>query len=208
MPLETQKLIPAIGLAAGEKRGFRRGSQAFLFRVNDPNADQLAFQIRLLPDRGRAIELENSWRERFFTFDTLPVPDGRYRLEVVASDAPTQPFNGALSAVWRTAAFMVDHTPPVISELSATQEGEGVRIRFAAKDESSLLKEAALSANGDTWLQIAPEDRVFDRKEEHFDILVPREHVKGDRVLVRIVDASSNEQSAAVMIGVVSGRKK
>ncbi|MBP1626332.1 MAG: hypothetical protein H6Q00_807 [Holophagaceae bacterium] len=207
VPLETQKLIPAIGLAGGEKRSFRRGSQAFVFRVNDPNGDQLSYQVRLLPERGSAIELEKAWRERFFTFDTLPVPDGKYRLEVVASDAPSQPFNGSLSAVWRTAPFLVDHTPPAISDLTAIPEGDGLRIRFNAKDDTSLIKEATLSADGDDWLQIAPEDRVFDRREEHFDLLVPRDRIKGDRVLVRVVDASNNEQSASVTIGAVVRKK-
>jgi len=208
VPLAAQKLIPAVGFAGGEKRGFRRGSQAFLFKVHDPNGDQLSFQIRLLPEKGGPIELEKAWRERFFTFDTLPVPDGKYRLEVVASDAPSQPFNGALNAVWRTAPFLVDHTPPAITELTALPEGDGVRVRFVAKDEVSLLKEAAISADSDDWLQIAPEDRVFDRREERFDVLIPRDRIKGDRVLVKVVDAGNNEQTAAVTLGALAGKKK
>ena len=91
VPLETQKLIPALGYMGAEKRSFRRGGQGFIFRVNDPNGDTLQFAIRLLPDRGAPIGLEKAWKEKFFSFDTLPVPDGRYRLEVTASDAPSAP---------------------------------------------------------------------------------------------------------------------
>ena len=114
VPLETQKLIPALAYAGGEKRSFRRGAQAFVFRVTEPNADQLQFRIRLLQETGAPMELEAAWKERFFTFDTLVVPDGKYRLEVTASDAATQPFNASLSALWRTPPFAIDHTPPVI----------------------------------------------------------------------------------------------
>lgn len=200
IPFETQKLIPALGYSGSEKRSFRRGAQAFVFKVSDPNQDQLAFQVRLLPDKGSPILLEKAWKERFFTFDTLPVPDGRYRLEILATDAPSQPFNAALTSLWKTPPFVVDHTPPVIIDLSATPEGEGVRVRFLARDEGSVLKEMVVSADGDRWLQLQPEDRVFDAREERADVLLPKDMVRGDRILVRAVDACNNEQAASVLI--------
>ncbi len=203
VPLETQKLIPALGYMGAEKRSFRRGSQSFVFRVNDPNGDTLQFGLRLMPDRGAPILVEKAWKEKFFSFDTLPVPDGRYRLEVTASDAPSAPFNAALTSTWRTAPFLVDHTPPVILDLSAVAEGEGIRVKFLARDETSILREAAVSADGERWLQLVPEDRVFDQKEERFDVLLPRDVVRGDRVLVKVVDQHLNEQTAAVSVGVV-----
>jgi hypothetical protein len=135
------------------------------------------------------------------------VPDGRYRLEVTASDSPTAPFNTALTSTWRTAAFTVDHTPPTILDLSAVSEGDAVRVKFLARDETSMLKEAAISADGERWLQIVPEDRVFDQKEKRFDVLVPREAVRGDRVLVRVTDQYNNEQTAAVAIGAPGAKR-
>jgi hypothetical protein len=201
IPLETQKLIPILGYMGTEKRSFRRGGQSFVFKVNDPNGDALQFAIRLLPERGAPFLLEKAWKERFFSFDTLPVPDGRYRLEVTASDAPSVPFNAVLTSTWRTAPFIVDHTPPAITELSAVPDGEGIRVRFLARDETSVLKDAAISADGERWLQIVPEDRVFDQKEERFDVVVPRDVLRGDRVLVKVVDSHNNEQTAAVTLG-------
>jgi hypothetical protein len=201
VPLETQKLIPALGYAGGEKRSFRRGAQAFLFKVSDPNGDQLSFRIRLLPEAGEPLVLDDAWPDKFFTFDTLVVPDGRYRLEVTASDAPSQPFNKVLTSTWRTPVFLVSHTPPAISALSAVPEGDGVRVRFQARHETAVLKEAALSADGDGWLEVAPEDGLFDAKEKKFDVLVPRGRIKGNRVLVRVTDAMNNEQTATVLIG-------
>ena len=207
IPLQTQKLIPAIGFMGAEKRSFRRGSQSCVFRVTDPDGDLLQFSIRLLPDHGAPILLEKAWKEKFFSFDTLAVPDGRYRLEVTASNAPSAPFNAVLTSTWRTAPFIINHTPPAISELSAVAEGEGVRVRFLARDATSILKEAAISADGDRWLQIVPEDRVFDQKEERFEVLVPRAEIRGDRVLVKVVDQDNNEQTAAVTIGAVGAKR-
>lgn len=205
--MDTQKLIPALGYMGSEKRSFRRAAQAFVFKVNDPNGDQLQFSLRLLPEKGAPIELEKAWKERFFTFDTLPIPDGKYRLEVTATDLPSQPFNLAQSATWRTAPFLVDHTPMVISDLAAMPEGENIRVRFLARDETSIMKEAAVSVDGDQWLPIAPEDRVFDMKEERFDVLIPRDRMRGDRVTVKAVDLCNNEQTASILIG-DTGKKR
>ena len=202
VPLETQKLIPALAYSGSEKHSFRRGGQAFLFKVTDPNQDQLQFRIRLLPEAGAPMELETAWKEKFFTFDTLVVPDGRYRLEVTASDAASQPFNGALTASWKTSVFNVDHTPPVISTLTAVPEGDGVRVHFLARDETSLLRDAAVSADGDAWLQVVPEDGLFDTKEKTFNVLLPRDKIKGSRVLVRVSDTCNNEETASALIGV------
>jgi len=48
---------------------------------------------------------------------------------------------------------------------------------------------------------------VFDQKEERFDVLIPREAIRGDRVLVRVVDQYNNEQTAAVAIGAVGAKR-
>jgi hypothetical protein len=205
VPLETQKLIPALGYGGGEKRSFRRGAQAFLFKATVPSGNPMQYRIRLLPDQGAPMDLEKAWGEKFFTFDTLLVPDGKYRLEVTASDSAAQPFSAAPAATWRTPVFIVDHTPPVISALTAVPEGDGVRVRFTAQDASSLIKEAALSADGGEWLQLVPEDGLFDMQANTFNVLIPRDRVKGSRVLVRVADTNSNEQTASVLIG---GAKK
>jgi len=201
IPLELQNLIPALGWGGSEKRSYRRGSQAFVFRANDPNKDQLVFRIRLIPERGSAIELEKAWVDRFFTFDTLPVPDGRYRLEVTAIDSPSQPFNVALSATWRTNPFVIDHTPPAIPEIAANNEGENIRVRFTVKDESSVIKDVAISADGENWLCVLPEDNIFDHREENFNVLIPKERTRGDRIIVKATDACGNEQSISVLVG-------
>jgi len=206
VPLDVQKLIPALGQAGTEKRGFRRGAQAFVFRVGDPNEDQLQFRIDLLPEKGNPIPLERTWQDAFFTFDTLMVPDGRYRLEVTASDAPSEPFNFVQTSRWRTPAFTVDHTPPAILEAAAVPEGESLRVRFLARDEASTLSAACVSADGDEWLQVAPEDRVFDGTEERFEVLIPKDRIRGDRVTVRVTDLCGNEQTVSIPVGAAKKR--
>jgi hypothetical protein len=44
-------------------------------------------------------------------------------------------------------------------------------------------------------------------KEERFEVLVPRDRMRGDRVTVKVVDANNNEQTAAIVIGAM-GKKR
>ena len=53
---------------------------------------------------------------------------------------------------------------------------------------------------------MAPETRIFDTREAQFDVLVPRERIKGGRVLVRVTDLNNNEQTASAAI--TEARKK
>ena len=76
-----------------------------------------------------------------------------------------------------------------------------MRVRFQAHDDLSVLKAAALSADGDEWLEVAPDYGIFDAREKSFNILVPKDRVKGNRVLVRVTDAQNNEQTAMTSIG-------
>jgi hypothetical protein len=80
-------------------------------------------------------------------------------------------------------------------------EGENIRVRFVAKDEASTIQEAAISVDGANWLFVLPEDFVFDQKEESFNLLIPKERVRGSRVMVKVSDACGNEQSATALIG-------
>ena len=88
------------------------------------------------------------------------------------------------------------------------KEGDQLRVRFVARDEGSTLREAMVSADGENWLQLAPEDRVFDLKEERFDVLIPRDRLRGDRVSVRVIDLCGNEQSAAVVVADLGGKRR
>ena len=49
-------------------------------------------------------------------------------------------------------------------------------------------------------------NRSSDQKEERFDVLVPREALRGDRILVKVVDQYNNEQTAAVTVGAAPKR--
>lgn len=86
--------------------------------VADPDGDQLTFSLYF---RG---EGETLWKliakeltTGSYNWQTDAVPDGTYTVKLVASDAPSNPGDRALSAERVSATFVVDNTPPRISDL-------------------------------------------------------------------------------------------
>ena len=64
--------------------------------AHDDNGDELVFDVYVRGDG------EKNWRllrsrvtERFYSFDSIRIPDGGYRMRVVASDAPAHTLGDA-----------------------------------------------------------------------------------------------------------------
>ena len=81
------------------KKIFQKGMRSLGWEASDPNSDTLRFDLLY---RG---EGEQEWkplakgiREGYFAWDSTRMPDGRYRIRVQASDAPSNP-PGSASAV-------------------------------------------------------------------------------------------------------------
>jgi hypothetical protein len=91
----------------------------------DSDGDQLTFSLYF---RG---EGETLWKliakdlaVPNYNWQTDAVPDGTYTVKLVASDAPANPGDRALSAERVSSAFVVDNTPPRISDLRCEEAEE------------------------------------------------------------------------------------
>src|SRR5262249_61777712 len=73
------------------------------------------------------------------TWDTNALPDGRYRIRVVASDGPDNAINEALETTLVSPPFTIDNTPPEGSEASAAAERHGRQVRGRARDASTVV---------------------------------------------------------------------
>lgn len=179
--------------------------------AHDDNGDELTFALyyRAEGDAG-----DRAWRllkdkvaERFYTFDASLLPDGAYRIKVVASDGPSQPPGEGLSGERESAGFLIDTATPEISGLSATLAGRGVHVTATATDMATPIARAEYSVDAGPWQYVEPVGRLSDSLVEHYDFsatLEPAEGGKGARsaaalehtVTLRVFDRYDNAGAA------------
>ena len=91
--------------------------------AHDDNGDDLVFSLfyRGAGERNWQL-LKERVRDRFYSFDAAELPDGHYRIKVVASDAPSHNPGEALTGERISDDFAIDTTPPVVNGLTAHLE--------------------------------------------------------------------------------------
>jgi hypothetical protein len=158
-----------------------RDSVAIRWSAHDDNDDQLVYTVYYRGDgESRWLLLKSDVFDRFYSFDASLLPDGGYTVKVIASDAPSHSPGEALYAECVSARFEVDSTPPVISNLAATSDGNGtgkraseqIHVRFRASDSFSPIKRAEYSLDGGDWQFVEPVGQLSDSKTEDYDFRV------------------------------------
>lgn len=186
------------GPTAFSRKMFQRGLQTFSWRGEDPNGDALAYDVYFRATSETQFRLlRKGLTEAVLAWDTSTVPNGRYLVRVVASDAPSNPGGLALTGARESAAFDVDNTPPTLAaQLVAAAPG---RIRATAKDDASPLRRAEYSVNGGRWEEIYPVDGINDGREESYEFAPEGLVGTGPHVIVvRAIDLLGNGASVRI----------
>jgi hypothetical protein len=151
-----------------------RSSVTVRWSAHDDNGDDLIFDVYVRGDG------EKNWRllrarvtERFYSFDSIRIPDGGYRIRVVASDAPAHTLGDALSGERESDHFIIDTTPPVVSALQGSLQGGALHASFVATDAISPIAHAEYSLDAGRWQFLEPVGKLSDSLTEHYDFTVP-----------------------------------
>jgi hypothetical protein len=132
--------------------------------------------------------------EAILVWDTSSVPNGRYFVRVVASDAPSNSPSTALSGAMESTSFDIDNTPPVITVTALRREASRTTIAFDVRDANSAVQKADYSLDGDRWQTIYPRDGIADSRFEQFELVLDGD--AGARgVILRATDALNNVAS-------------
>jgi WD40 repeat protein len=196
---------PPLGFPPFGRRLYQRGIQTFTWRAEDPNGDQLVYDVSYRPVG------DTNWRplrkgltDAVLAWDTSTVPNGRYVVRVTASDAPSNPENLALTGDKASVPFDVDNTPPTIQ--ATLVQRSPARVRVVVRDDSSLIRKAEYAIDGGRWQEVHPTDGINDSLEETYEI-VPHDLSPGTHVLVvRASDLLGNTATARVEVSGPTGR--
>ncbi len=209
-----------------------RGFISVNWRAHDENDDQLSYSIYYRGDNETRWKLlTENLADRFYSFESSLLPDGGYEIEIVASDSPSESPNNALAGSRVSPRFEVDSTPPVVTNLAATQEGDTLHITFTGNDSFSPIRRAEYSVDAGDWQFVAPVGELSDSRTENYDLTVPvpnssqttttqpEVRARGKRqpapntgeeehvVVVRVYDQFDNMGSAKVVVRPVQFKK-
>lgn len=188
-------------------QGFEdQGYQSVIWTARDENDDDLTYTVYY---RG---EGEKNWRllkdklaQPYYSWDTRTMPDGAYDLKIVASDAPSNPPDQALTAERVSDRFEIANTPPEIERLRATPNAGGAKLTFDGASASDSVARAQYSVDAGDWEIVFPVGLLSDARQESysFDVtgLSPGEHT----LAVEIFDRFGNTAAAKVTFIVSAG---
>jgi hypothetical protein len=159
-----------------------RTSVTVRWAAHDDDGDVLTYSLYLRGD-GETVWrlLKHKITDKAYSFDATLVPDGGYRIKVVASDAPSHTPGDALTGEKVSDRFEIDTTPPAITNLkAAVQQGNCAAadckkpflISFDAEDASSPIARAEYSLDAGPWQHIDPAGKLSDSKREHYEFRV------------------------------------
>jgi sugar lactone lactonase YvrE len=168
--------------------------------ASDENGDTLTFNIEIRGEHETAWKpLHEYLRERYYSWDSTAYPDGKYRVRVTASDAPSNTPEQTLSSSRESDLFLIDNTAPEISGLTATAQAGKIDVRFHAKDALNLLDKAEYSVNGGEWKVVEPTTRLTDSQELDYRFQVDGS-ASETTIAVRVSDAFENQAVAKMVV--------
>ncbi|HEY8943344.1 MAG TPA: hypothetical protein VIM73_03735, partial [Polyangiaceae bacterium] len=101
------------------------------------------------------------------TWDTADLPEGRYKLKVIASDEPSNPPDRVTTDEFESGVVLVDNTPPLVEGLRLN----GRRLSAVVLDGVGPIQRVEVSVAGtDEWRPILPTDGIFDEQREELDV--------------------------------------
>jgi hypothetical protein len=126
-----------------------------------------------------------------YSWDTSDLPEGKYRVRVVANDSLANPQQFTLEHQLDSHVVYVDNTPPELQTLTV----KGRRITGVAVDGVGPISRVEVAVAGsDEWFPIAPDDGVFDEPQEGFSVDLSAIVPAGPALLtVRAFDQERNQ---------------
>ncbi len=163
------------------------------WHASDKDGDTLVYRLYYQADGDQTwvpAFLDKPLKKTEYSWDTESIPDGWYRIKVVASDEESNPAGESLTDEKVSDLIKVDNTRPQVLQL-AYDAASGV-LKGVAHDNLSLIRYLEYSVDGGEWKMFAPKDGVFDDREEAFEVKVGPLASGPHFIAVRATDEEGN----------------
>jgi hypothetical protein len=167
------------------------------WKVENPDNDALRYRVNF---RREGAAANAPWRDVLregevltkseYEWETLALPEGKYRLRVEASDEPANPPSDVQRHTLESQPVLVDNTPPVITQMALA----GRRLKARVVDGLGPIARVEITIDGKLdWRPLAAADGVLDSADEAIDADVSALVPAGSHIVaLRVFDAAGN----------------
>ncbi len=181
-----------------------KSSVTVRWAAHDDNGDELRFAVYYRrPEESTWRLLKENLTDRYLSFDANLLPDGPYRLRVVATDASSHAAGQALTGERISDMFLIATATPQVTGLSMRPGGTGLHVTATATANRVPIARAEYSLDAGPWQYVEPIGRVSDALREQYDFAVPlgtSVGAGGHVLTLRAFDRYDNEGSAKVSL--------
>ena len=186
---------------------YARGLRTLQWKASDPNGDPLSYRVEVQRVGDTAwMEVGMDLDASSFTWDTNPLPDGRYRVRVTASDAGGNGVGEGLSGELLSEPFGVDNTAPRITRFDAQPAAGAIALSGAAEDDGSILVRLEVALDEDDWRTVSPEGGFADDLKLSFRARIDDVSAGAHHVAFRAVDLAGNVAVRSLQVTVPKSR--
>lgn len=140
------------------------------WKVDNPDKDELRYRLKYrLVGTNTWYDLTKSSEKltkESYTWETADLPEGRYRVQVTASDELSNPPDRVTQDELESGVVLVDNTPPTIEGLKLV----GRRLTAVVLDGVGPIQRVEVSVAGsDEWRPLLSSDGILDEQREELD---------------------------------------
>ncbi len=164
------------------------------WKVDNPDKDELRYRLKYKLIGGTnwydlTRPTERLTKENY-SWDTSDLPEGRYRIKLLATDELSNPPDRVMTDEMETGIVLVDNTPPSVEDLKLI----GRRLQAVVTDGVGPIQRVEVGVAGsDEWRPVFPADGIFDEQRESFDVDLSSVLPAGPALVsVRAYDAADN----------------
>lgn len=177
------------------------GAQSFTWKATDDNEDTLEYSLYFKGDgESEWKQLAKKLEDTFYTLNTASLPDGTYRLKVVASDAPNNPYDKFLIGELISDPFVIVNSTPKVEVITNKVNGKRVEAQFRAGVTTGRIATAEFSIDGGEWNLIFPVDGIADSAMEEYKIATPELSTGEHLIGIRTSGADGNTGTSKLIV--------
>jgi hypothetical protein len=175
---------------------------ALSWKVDNPDKDDLRYRLQFRQVGSNTwfdlLKPQEKLTKESYSWDTSDLPEGRYRLRLVATDELSNPPDRVTRDTMESSVVLVDNTPPVVEGLKVV----GKRVQGVALDGVGPIARIEVTlAGSDEWTPFYPTDGIFDEQREEFDADVSKLVPAVPALLsLRVYDKANNSVVRSVIL--------